>query len=877
MATEQRPVALPNRQGAVATPTAPKPKLPNGLRWSNVWRGPDGKMGEPADRELPVDADWNIAGRLFLCPTVDCPVEEWVFTPADQVEQPKPCCTRHPQQLVEVRADSADKDPVGSARAKIRAVLAARRQKVVGAAWAQAETLRAAAEDAAKRRAADLHGHVPSLSASAAVMLAGEIAAHTTHPLLSLSVGLVLATAGTVVAYIAAYWAEKIRAAEALVGRAGKKARARARHIAGGVLAAGVWLLATVPTVALAPVWGTAATVLAGCLAAWVVNRSHWDELWATRRRLAELARLRAEAAARKAEEVQQPEPAPVEVDETPEQVGRRMAAQWAQIARSNTVPAGFLMAHTWIVPEETREVTAPIDGRVVRIGYEFAIESDPGALVSRIGAAPPLVSCREWLAAMLNRDSSTVSLVDRPEGRANRGLLLLTDRAPLGGAVKWKGAAGVRTAADGTIYVHAGRTITGEDVEEAAYTPGQPFGGLVVGHTGGGKGGGAILALLNDLAAGIFPVLYDPKQLVDYADFIGVFPIGVTREHRDVILRSLHAERARRERHLAARPLTDRHGRRRTQQSLWNPAVDGPPIHHMWDEFHMEATDKPFVASLTELYRLQRVSAIGGDIITQGGGLSDLADSVLRGLLNQTRMRLYRMPDNLARLAGYTGAYMPSELPRLPGMCLTVSAEAPPIPLRTAFVTREDVDGCVFDQLYAPDMTPILTAPTLPAATLEVFEREGLMDLWRLGQGPDGMTKLLSDSSALAPTTAAVVAAGGALQAADVLLAVVLTNPGCGSTIIGDHAAWLSQPGGGKPAVPSTVSRAAKALEKDGLITRCKQGAEYVDYRVTDKGQARAAAALAVLFPAAGQTAELSAAQIEQQAEADAEMAEAR
>lgn len=869
--------------------TAPtmKPKLPAGLRWSDVWRDGTGTLVEGA-REVPVDADKKIAARLRLCSTDECPVEQWdpfEFGP-DGALLPAPVrfCPEHGSQLVAVAADGSDADPVGTARqrltARVQKVLTERRDRALQAAQARLAELRAAAVAEASAKALDMAKHRPSLAVSG-VALAGGLTAAAMAPVWAVAGGGVAATVGAGAAYAGAYW-WKTRGAGEVVGRAARRARTVAHRAAAGAAAAGLFT-AQAGVLGVDASTATGACILAyemlsGCALTWAVNRRHWEKLWADRRRLRELARKAAEAAAEQAQaEVARLEslpqaPTPAAADETPEAVGLRMAVEWQRIARSSTVPVGFPMAKTWIVPCETRSVTVPVDGELVHIGWEFTVEAEPGALVARNGmTAPPLLQAREWLAAMLERDPSTVSLVDRPEGRANRGLLLLTDKAPLGGAVRSKGPAGVRRAGDGTIYVHIGRTIVGDDVDEAVYTPGQPFGGLTVGHTGGGKSAGNILSILNDLWAGILPVLYDPKQLVDYADFVGVFPIGVTREHRDVILQSLHAERRRRERHLASRPMKDRHGRVRTQQSLWSPAEDGPPIHHYWDEFHMEAKEQQFVASLTELFRLQRVSAMGGDIATQGGGLADFADSVLRGLLNQQRMRLYRMPDNLARLAGYTGTYMPSQLPRLPGMCLTVTAEVPELPLRFAFVTRDDVDGCVYDQLYAPDGSQILFAPKLPPETVEVFEREGLMDLWRLGQGPNGMSNLLSSSPGSLTTPGAVVAAGGKLSAADILLGIVSTSPGCARAWIDAHPMWLTAAGGGKPPVPSTVSRAAGQLEKTGLLSRGEGGA---DYRVTPAGAARAASAWAQLS-ATSRPAQMSAAEVERAAEVAAELDE--
>jgi hypothetical protein len=857
------------------TSTASRPKLPAGLRWSNVWRNPNGDLTQ-GERELPVNADWRIDARLYLCPTIDCTTEEWTFGSDDTV----PCCPRHPQKLVETLLDGTDRNPVTSARAKltdrVRAVYAERRKKAIDGAKARAEAAREAAAHAMQRTAADLQGHKPSLYVSAGVLAAGEVLAQGTDPLVTAAVGMLLATGGGVVAYVAAYVAQRLRAEAAMVGRTGKKARARARHIAAAVMATGLWLLATAPAVALSPIWGGAASMLGGCLATWVVNRGHWDRLWEDRRRVKALAAQKhvaaAERAEQEAEQLEHPTAVVPEGELTPLEMGRRMAARWVEISRSDTVPMGFLMGRCRIVPEETVEITAPIDGEVVRIGWEYAIQADPGVLVARFGGSSPLVGARLWLASMLGVDPAMVSLIDQPEGRVNHGQLTITDRYTLSDLVRWKGPRSVRRDQDGSIWAHGGTTMNGDDVYEPIYIPGQPFGGLTVGHTGAGKSVGVRLSLLNDLSAGILPTMHDPaKSLADFAEFVGVIPMGCTPEHRDVIIRSLRAERVRRTKHINSRTIKDRHGRKRPEPAEFDVTRDGPPIRHYWEEFHRNAADKPFVALFLDLLRVQRSAAMGAEIITQGGGLADLGDSVLRGLVNQITMRLYRMPDNLARLAGYTGDYMPSSLPRVPGTVLLAGKDAPPVPLRTAFVHRVDEDGSVYDQLYSPDGTPLLTAPALPPETLEVFEREGLMDLWRLGKGPNGLTNLMDDGAQGGPPVVdgkIVVASTGRLPVADVLLGIVHIVPGCPRAQLDDPAVWVNAPGWSGPADPSTISRAAKGLVTDGLIVRDKN-----EYRLTAKGTTRGAQVAALL---SGQVSnEPSAAELEQQAEADAEARE--
>jgi hypothetical protein len=394
-------------------------------------------------------------------------------------------------------------------------------------------------------------------------------------------------------------------------------------------------------------------------------------------------------------------------------------------------------------------------------------------------------------------------------------------------------------------VYVHDGQSLQGADVERLVYVPGQAGGGATIGTTGGGKSSGTILDLLNCLAAGMFPILFDPKELVDYGDFAGVFPIGVTQEHRDVILASLVAERKRRQKLVARNPVLDRHQRARSGQSLWSLA-DGPPIWHFWEEFHDLALDDQFVDRLTNHIRFQRVAAMMAQIITQGGGLADFNNSMLRSLLNQQSLTIYRTDEAQARMGGMRElAYSPADLPRLPGTCLILSPTAPPMPMRKAYVHRDDRDGSVFDQLYGPNMEPLLTAPALPAETQAVWERTGLMDLWRLGQGDNGLDRLLSDTNTPDGPLPAVTQVGGKVEAADIILAVAWMDPGCTRADVDRSPLWTSAPGWVRKPAPSTISRAALKLVNEGLLSKTDDGD---DFQVLPKGEARAGAAAQTL-----------------------------
>ncbi len=842
--------------------SAPKQKLPAGLHWSEVWLNAAGVQVEGLPGvEVPVDSRVRIAGRLLACPAEGCAHTLWLFD-GDAPDEPH-FCQRHGVRLVAAPLSADDPDPVAGARSRVaswaRGVYEKRRDAAVAAATARLSEAQKAAQDATRRTVADFQGHAPSALAAGAVLAGGSALVWQVGPQYAAAAGAGLVSFGVLAAYVAAYVVAKVRAGVCaraagerldLRGKAGRRVRAHARHAALGTLASGGWLLvAAAAGVDPTTVWGCL-TILLGLVLAWAVNRTHWEALSETRRRLRELARLRAVKAAEKASAEVAGLSADVEVSDPddPLEQGRRMAAEWRRIAALETVPIGFPIARTWIVPEETREVTAPdSDGTPVRIGWEYIIQAAPGALVARPGMPSPLVSAREWVASAMEVKASTLSLVDRPDGQVNRGLLMLTERLPLGDIVQYKGAAGIRRGSDGSLFGHIGRSLLGDDVDRVLWVPGQAGGAGRYGVTGSGKTVVTQLSLLNDLYAGIFPALWDGKRLMDFSEFIGVIPLGCTVEHRDVMLRSFRAEMERRQESLTLLEKKDRHGRLAPVEALWVPERDGPPQRWTIEEFHMNARDQVFITALTELVRLQRSTATMVEIATQGGGLADAGDSVLRDQLNQIAMQIMRMGDASARLTGYRGEYMPSELPRLPGTMLMIEAEAPSVPMRSAYVHRRDEDGSIFDHLFNPAGEQLLLPAALPAETVAVYEREGLMDLWRVGQGPGGRRRLLSDtlqgrSGAVDP--APPPEGSPSLPAADVILAVVRLDPGCARAAVDGADAWRRLVAGGRVPAPSTVSRAAKQLEADGLLSRADGR-----WRVTEAGAERAKAAVAALL----------------------------
>lgn len=893
-------------QAPATGPALPKARnTPPNVSLSHWWQEPDGRV-IAHDTQMYVDATtMKITGELWVCPVTDdegkCATYEWVFGPTPNARPSQRCCAKHPVELIHAPMSPLDAGHANPAEAAskralsgLRERLDARRRAAVEAtseaAQAQAAALRQAALDAARRKHLDYKGHLPSAGVAAGALVGTTYLASLDQLATNSMISAALATFGAVMAYIAVYVVEHRAATAAGLDpdsrafrRAFARARARARTGAFGAVAAGAYLaLASAAVAALGPD-ALALAALLGAVLIWATCHRMWGEISQRRDSQREAARLAAEAAARRAEEEaerlrreaeQQPLQGPSPVPAAPAvqsniEAGMRMREEWARICTVPTMPRGLrdLVKRTQIVVESTRELTTLVRGKVTHLGWEYRIAAEPGALTSESGASSVLTRAKDWLASVMLRDPATIEFVERPGGDLNAMLLLLTEGAAIGGIVPWKGREGLRVGPDGTLYGHVGQTFNGEDVEKQLWAPGQAGGGSRLGVTGSGKSVGTQIEILNDLVAGILPVLHDRKNLMDFVDFLGVIPMGCTVEHRDVIFQSLAAEMLRRQKYLGALTTKDRHGRQRRVEALWVPGRDGPPVRGIWEEFHLTAQDEEFVNDLETLVRLQRSSAIMQSVATQGGGLVDLGSSELRDQLNMIAMQVYRMSDRSAGLGGYEGPYKAEDLPPVPGAQLLVAQYLEfPIAYRGAYVHRKvDEDGSIFDHLYSPQMELLLPAPTLPPETLEVFTRYGLMDLWELGKGPNGYDNLTADTApiGLVPmgkdfdasksTKTAKPAAGGRIPAEEVVLGIILNSPGCGQSEILSSPLWDTAPGWGDPASISQINRVctAMATADPPLVVRPSSR-----YTVTEEGRVKAMEALSKLTASAGSVA---------------------
>jgi hypothetical protein len=883
----------------------PLPKAPGSANMSNVWRDGNGQLQEHTI-ELPVDKTTHkINGRLYACVVAECPTAEWIIEPKQALPEEKTHCPRDGQPLSWVPLDPTQQDPLASGRQLQQSRLAslwAKKKTEAAEKIRQSAAVRAALETKASAPAqaatlaTEMKGHLPSLAAAAAIEVGVVYTVDLTSALETAAIASVVTVGGIVVGYLLAVIVEQIRARlrkEGFEGRAAKKARERGLWAGRGAISVGLFMGVTGAVEGLAGLdaaglgdglkWGFIA--LLGLGLAWWTNRAHWERLWAERRRLRQLAadkirkaeeerirRLEEEARRLEEEARQREQLAEVEAwdDDNPLHQGRRMAIEWQRISRLETAVAGFPKINkTEIVPEKTREITAPDPetGKPMRIGWEYYGKCVPGALVTGSGMVPPIIAAKEWLVSVLfdgEYDAAAISLLDTPEGKQNTFLMMITERARLGDAVPWRAETAVRVDHKGVRYGYLGRSLTGDDLEEVLYAPTQPFGGLATGTTGGGKGGFAVRYLLNCLFGNMFPILFDPKGLVDFADFAGLFPIGFTKRHRRIILESLHAERQRRESRLASAPKTNRYGAQVAGTSKWNThdettgeiGVYGEPILALFDEFHDLAKDQGFLLDLTNHVRFQRAAAMGVLLLSQGGGLDDWGNSVLRDLGSMTSRTNFRGGDMQSKLSGNKSKYSTADLPNLPGMCLREAPGSPDVPLRAAFISREpDDEDTVYTTLWGKGAERVMQIEDpmnwISDETKALWEETGLMDLWRLARGPGGLARLLADTqedeedqddsmvgemhtgSATLMRMPEKAVATSRMTAREVLLAILHESPGIDWEGIMASDAWNGRaPGWAKQPAKSTITRAA-----DDLGDKIDRGPDSKSWRLTEAG----------------------------------------
>lgn len=899
----------------------PLPSIPGGAHKSFIWRDTDGVL-QKHEIEMPVDKSTDrINGTVWACPAATCSSAEWVIEPAHQPKNRY--CPNDGQVLVEMPLDDREADPFPAARQKMLARIgrhvADYRDQAAGAIRHGLQKQIDAARGGLSSLAGEMitpnprKGHLPSIAATAALEIGVIYTVDLTGALESVAIGVALATWGAIIGYWLAVQSQKLsrtlRHKQALQGRNLTKARQRGLYTAKAIVGAGALfgMLGAIDGLAglnVISIWQAPLIAALTLGLAWLVNRDHWSRLWAERRRLRDLAEQaqrkaaedEAERLAEEAERLRQEADLREELAEVgaldpdnPEHQGELMRLEWERIGRLSTADTNFpKIRMTKIIPNRTREVLAPDPdtGKKVRIGWEYLGTCEPGALVAN-GGVPPIMMAREWIVSVLfngQYDTNAISIIDKPGGQQNTFIIMITERARLGQAVPFRPETAVRTEYNGDIrYAYLGRSLTGEDIEEVLYAKSQPFGGGVTGQTGSGKGGHLTRYTLACLLAHIFPVLFDPKRLVDFADFVGLFPIGFTKRHRRMLLNFLVLERERREARVTASPKVNRYGAQVAGDSKWNthdPAtgeigVYGQPMVNIWDEFHDLAKDNDFLLPFTNHVRFQRVAGMGSMLASQGGGLEDWGNSILRDMVMMTGRTNYRGGDMQSRMAGNKNqAYSTSDLPMLPGMCLRAAVGSPEVPLRAAYISREvDDEDTIFTTLWGKGATPVMQIDDplnwISTETIEIMKDTGVWDLWMLAR-EGGLAALLADDAEdeeedeegnqqiamPQPKSLRPAPATGPMQIRDILLAILHQNPtGMSRSEILASSDWVR--GGRNVPDTATLTRYANQLDPtkggtlplpDGMSQKMDRGAGGKSWRLIEAGEPFGAQAYAEL-----------------------------
>lgn len=666
--------------------------------------------------------------------------------------------------------------------------------------------------------------HRPTAFAALGLIVAGLSTTANGDRLAVLAAGFLLAGFGAAGAYLVAhriqYTVAKHRGdVEDYAGRSiGRNARHVARQCSAATSLYGLWLMLSAALSVGAGSWPAAVALevelLTAVLFTWIACRGHWAKLWDDRRRLTqELPALRARQSAPDpdalVEDVSDPEPEVAEAPADPRQpvidlATGAAAPPPADAGEWGPVVTGVLAKHG--VDAKLRGFTR--GPSITR--YEIELTGSTAvAKVMKLAHDFAYAVGRPEVRLMCPVPGKSVVGVEIPN--RTRDLVLLGD--VLGSAVARRERH--------PLTVGLGRDVEGGYV--VANLAKMPH-ILIAGATGAGKSC-CLNALLVSLLTRATPaevrlLLIDPKR-VELTPYEGiphlVMPV-VTDPWKAVeavewLVREMDV---RYDRLVAV-------GARNIDDFNRKAAASG-------------AEPMPYLlAVVDELADLMMVAA---SIAKRRGDDDDSPD------IEELFIRL----GQLARAAGIH-LVLATQRPSVDVVTGTIKAN---VPSRLAFATSSGADSqVILDQRGAEKLLGQGDGLFLPmgasvplrvqGALVSDDEIEAAVTHWRERAGD-----WAPYAGAPAAVRPAVVAAPRAAATPDVVLAIVSTEPGCSSSRIAAHPAW------GKPPTQSTLSRATQKLADEGLITRVKDGAAWVDYRVTSAGQDRAARAAAAVLPAA-------------------------
>lgn len=675
---------------------------------------------------------------------------------------------------------------------------------------------------------AETRKHRPSAVSALLLIVAGLWLAHT-HRLAAALVGPVVATVGAALVYAVAYAVQYQRAhtdgdVEWFATRkVGRDARRNARQFAAGAVAFGSWLtLLGLLGIGAASTYAAGALeleLLAAALLTWLVCRRHWAHLWEERRRLHELAEQRGQAPTEVESEQADPDDAEAREDLAPVTADERLPVVELATSSGAAVPATEVGEWGPAVQQvlDKHGIDATMRGftrgpAITR--YEIELTGSTAvAKVMKLAADFAYAVGRPEVRLMCPVPGKSVVGVEIPNKTR--------DTVQLGDVLR----SAIARAEKHPLTVAVGKDVEGRYV--VANLARMPH-ILVAGATGAGKScclNSVLVSLLTRATPDeVRLLLIDPKR-VELTPYDGiphlVMPVVTDPWKAVEALEWL------------VREMDARYDRL--------VAVGARNI----DDFNRKAANAgtarmPYLlAVVDELADLMMVAA---QMAKRRGPDDDSAD------IEDLFIRL----GQLARAAGIHLA-LATQRPSVDVVTGTIKAN---VPSRWAFATSSGADSqVILDQRGAEKLLGRGDALFLPmgastpvrvqGALVSDEEITAIVDGWRdrADEWPayEGAPML----AASAPLRRQPVQPAPATT--DVVLTIIVQEPGCSSARIAAHPVWATR--GLKPPTQSTLSRTTQRLADDGLIARVKDGGTWADYRITEAGQGRATAAHAAVM----------------------------
>jgi len=497
--------------------------------------------------------------------------------------------------------------------------------------------------------------------------------------------------------------------------------------------------------------------------------------------------------------------PAPVVASVEPEAEPTDDALAAAQGAEAWARDVGF--AHTELDPATWQRTVA---------GWQAVVVArKKGALVG-LTDVERMRTTKAKIAAGYGVKMAAVTWIGEHDDDPNKALLLIQPNNPLSAGQIWEGPGSIDMERGVAI---SGRRVDGTPLVEVLYRRGWGAPNRVsLGTTGGGKSERVRQRLIIERWAhftdpdtgskrGAFiSILHDPKDMDAYGEFMGALPAyGTTRDDGHRIVDALIREMDRRYAFKRSIEWKDRKERIRFGAKPWDPAIHGPIISSIWDEFHELAGDQEFVKKLERLARKQRACGMTFEVLSHGGTIGDMGSQVLRDLgggittLFRTKNAL-----NAALTAGGIVMGDPRTLPTEPGMCFVTDGQNQSSMMARGSWIPGDEDAhevTLYDWLFDQDNNPIGYPAEIPAETAEAFGTE-FMEWAEAGRRPGGRDVVASPSGVYLPTTAA-----DDLTAADALRRILLD---AGTPLSRTQIA--ESPGWGGRGVTSTLTKALRS-----------------------------------------------------------------